>query len=199
KELAGPPLMMIEFIYGMALAQIHFAHGKQIMDWMRKIPAIVYLALLLAILAATFYLFAMGDLRISRSQAGLSRAFRWGIPALMMTATFIWMVPRLLDWLGPVRTVLVAAGDASYSVYLLHILVIRWVANTELQTMFSGWVGFFGFIATVFIITGVLSWLLYIGFERPTINLAKRLWRSRSDKKKAPADASTPAASPAAD
>lgn len=199
KELAGPPLMMIEFIYGMALAQIHFSHGKQIMDWMRKIPAVVYLALLLAILAATFYLFALGDLRISRSQAGLSRAFRWGIPALMMTATFVWMMPRLLDWLGPVRTVLIAAGDASYSVYLLHILVIRWVANTELQTMFSGWVGFFGFIATVFLITGVLSWLVFIAFERPTIILAKRLWQRRTEKKAPAVEKTSAAASPAAD
>ncbi|MGB3626325.1 MAG: acyltransferase [Henriciella sp.] len=199
KELAGPDLMMIEFIYGMALAQIHFSHGAQIMEWVRKIPALAYLALLIVLLAAIFYLFALGDLRLFKLQAGLSRAFRWGIPAVLLTATFVWMVPRLLTWLGPVRTVLVAAGDASYSVYLLHILVIRWVANTEIQTLYSGWMGFYGFIATVFVLVGLLSWLLYLAFERPSIKLMKWTWARYVERNKAAGPSSTAPATQSAE
>jgi peptidoglycan/LPS O-acetylase OafA/YrhL len=71
------------------------------------------------------------------------------------------------------RPPLVGAGLVSYSVYLWHMPVILWLRKNDL-TAASGGAAFLLNLATVAIITGLLSWLTYRYVEKPALRLKSR-------------------------
>ncbi len=91
------------------------------------------------------------------------------------------MLTRLLD-----MRAIAAVGVASYSVYLWHEPLIRWMAARDLTS--PGAPAFWRNLVLVAVVTAVLSTATYLAVERPAMRYAAR---------KRGAEASTPAGGPA--
>jgi peptidoglycan/LPS O-acetylase OafA/YrhL len=103
--------IIIEFVFGMAIA---LARGEGL-----RLPAAVCLLLI----AAGVLLFIVG------LPPDGGRVVTWGIPAALIVAGAT-LGPPLPE--GPLIAPLVAIGDASYALYLVHPLMTRWIAGASL-------------------------------------------------------------------
>ena len=109
----------------------------------------------------------------------LSYAISWGAGVALFCAFYAvrhWNLGRVLTGLGTI----------SYSVYLIHPTVFLAMA------MIWGHRSFVTLLAS-FVAVMIFSWLLYLGVERPSIRVGRRLTRSPRETA-APADASAQAA-----
>ncbi len=97
--------ILIEFIAGMILARL----------WMGNLRLPLWLAL--ALLIAGLVLFVLADLALPQ----LPRVIRWGVPAFMVVAGSAFAERARLPMSIPALNFL---GNASYSIYLWHVLVI---------------------------------------------------------------------------
>ena len=167
-SVAGTPLeifmspLLLEFAAGMLLA----------LAWRRRwlLPAgLAWPVLVLAFLAIGMsgYLLIVQD--------SLARVFWWGIPAVLM----VWGAVSL-ETEGRLKPpkILLRIGDSSYSLYLLHILVLPVLAKGWRLT---GWhhhlpqsvalILFFG-------VTVAACYIAYRMFERPLTKALQARWRT---------------------
>ncbi len=140
--LADP--ILIEFIAGTILARL----------WMGNLRLPLWLAL--ALLIAGLVLFVLADLALPQ----LPRIIRWGVPAFMVVAGSVFAERTRLPVSIPVLKVL---GNASYSIYLWHVLVIALLQGILLRLG----VGRTAYIAFLAVLTIPLSSLLYFLIEKP--------------------------------
>ncbi|MFX8633201.1 hypothetical protein ABTM26_19635, partial [Acinetobacter baumannii] len=61
---------------------------------------------------------------LSAANISASRFFHWGLPAFLIVTGALALEPKLKDWRLPMLL-----GDASYSIYLTHGVVLSAVKN----------------------------------------------------------------------
>ncbi|MGP0039492.1 MAG: acyltransferase family protein [Rhodomicrobium sp.] len=150
--LANP--ILIEFIAGMILAKL----------WMGNLRLPLYLALTLLI--AGLALFIVADLALPQ----LPRVIRWGVPARLVVGGSVFAERARL----PVSIrALKVLGNASYSVYLCHVLVIACLEGILLRLGVSR----VAYIALLAILTIPLSALLYFLIEKPMTHMLHSMRR----------------------
>lgn len=109
--LANP--IMFEFVFGCFVARVYL-RLRQPPDWLP------------AALAAIAALLFGGSLLVEPDW--MERALFWGVPAMFLVAAAAFARPPRAR-LGPVRRTTAALGDASYSLYLIHLFVLPAVAK----------------------------------------------------------------------
>jgi len=148
-EMLANPLML-EFLAGVLLAKASsrgLLPGRE-MGWGLLAAALCWYGLLMA----------------TRTEWDLWRPLFWGLPALLLVAGLVSL--ETSGGLPEIRP-LTALGDASYSLYLLHPLVIGAVA-VSLGT-WRLWL----FLPLALGLSCSLAWLSWRGFERPLTHWLK--------------------------
>jgi len=104
--LADP--IVLEFLFGCAIGWYFLGHGR---------PHVPFVAVVAAVIA----IFAASQLHETGAIAPLWRCLYWGIPAAVIVAYTVSLtfVPQ-----GPVGRFAELLGDASFSIYLVHVTVI---------------------------------------------------------------------------
>jgi exopolysaccharide production protein ExoZ len=138
---------------------IEFAAGVVVGSlWLRgaRLP----LGVALAMVGAGFLLLAAGPL----FDAGLPRALRWGLPAALIVAGAVFAERARPFKPAALPTFL---GDASYSIYLWHVVVGVLATGVVLR------IGIPSALqpATILVATVALSAMLYLIVEKPLIGL----------------------------
>lgn len=108
---------------------------------------------------------------LSAANISASRFFHWGLPAFLIVTGALALEPKLKDWRLPMLL-----GDASYSIYLTHGVVLSTVKNA---VVFSG-NGAPSLLAGGFILVGCLASvvggvLVYRMIEMPLVAICKNL------------------------
>ncbi len=148
--------LVLEFLAGAGIALL-FKRGTILPTWAR------ITMILAAVGAIAFY----GDPVTSPfPEIGEWRWIQWGIPAAAIVAASVLGSQRWLE--GRLGGVARPLGDASYSLYLLHILVLHFFvppafANAQPLYLVAG-----------FMTSVALSLVTYRYFERPLTNMLKR-------------------------
>ena len=178
EEMAKKDVLFLEFIMGMGLARLHLDRGAEIHAWVNRQFARSALqgTLLALILPGSFALIVLADWRLFGWLGDANRAFNWGLPALAFTTASLYLMPPLLRHLGGLRSLLVTMGDASYSVYLYHIFTLKMLMRSGVFDGLDGALGYWVYLSVLFVVTGAVSWLIYIGFERPAMAGLRRLY-----------------------
>lgn len=153
---------------------LEFLFGILIWRFAPKVKSIAPFLLMFALLALSFQLVQgfgnLGDsLYTQDSTLSLKRAVLWGLPA----AAIVLFAISIKDANPSLRSVRSVAflGDASYSIYLSHLLALEGVtAIARLGILSSDSVVVLGFVASI--IAGCISYEL---LERPITKLAKRI------------------------
>ena len=155
--------IVLEFCLGMAIA-LAFRHG-----W--RLPRVAAVALI------ALGLLSMGVL--SLTMPTLPRLVMWGLPAaaVIAGAALVAPAPAARRW-----RLLVTLGDASYSIYLVHALVILTlpVVVHKLAIDVSLWP--WTYVAVVALAMLGASLAVYVLFERPVTRALQRRFLSRPRK-----------------
>ncbi len=158
---AGPALdfflspLLLEFFAGYML--FHLIDRARAVHWL-----VVFVAV------SAYGLFRAMHLDFSRP---FDRVLSWGLCAWGVLAAAVWLEQR--GWLR-IRGVLKALGDSSYTLYLLHpiLLGLFWYTGLRTALMRSGW-GWLGYIGFMVLIVAVAHGL-YLLLERPLYRWYKR-------------------------
>lgn len=130
-----------------------------------------------ALIGVAVFVFVMAPLPAAGTIYDSYRPLFWGIPAVLVLASATLCGPVALH--GTITHTAVLLGDASYSIYLLHPMVIRALRifweKMALSSTLPGWM----FVLTVVIATIVISLVAYRWFERPLTNWLQK-WGDRS-------------------
>lgn len=110
--MANP--IMLEFVFGMAVGMA-YVRGHLRAAWLGSLPVLL-LAIGLFCLSAMAFVIPDDTNEMSRSV----RFLAWGVPSVVVV---LWALNATTGAL-PFRRTLVELGDASYSVYLFHTLVL---------------------------------------------------------------------------
>lgn len=153
--------IVVEFVFGVALAQL------TLRQW--KLPPMLGAAL--AVMGFCFILIVP---QVSENL----RPLTWGLPAFAIVAGAVSLEARVAQalprWLQ-------ALGDASYSIYLTHGLVLPllgiWVMSLHWTT--SSALAFT--IIACLIVASITGWVVYVSIERPMT-----LWLKRRTAKRKP-------------
>lgn len=78
---------------------------------------------------------------------------------------------------------MVLLGDASYSTYLSHVLVLSLLGRMFLYVSFSGWVAETAFVLLCVLATNLVGILSYLWLERPSLRLCRALLDSPTRKR----------------
>lgn len=105
---------------------------------------------------------------------GSSRVFAWGIPAALITLSFLYTKPSSM----PFRQVMVLLGDASYAIYLAHPFVM--IAYAKLLRGSLATLPQLPLIPLVVLLSSGLGLLLHYSVERRLIHIFRRLFGLRS-------------------
>jgi exopolysaccharide production protein ExoZ len=110
---------VLEFLIGVGIARWRYVMPRA------AAPAALMLGLVGFGLSLVFgYGEIDGEAALNQPFVGLERVLIWGIPAGLAVLGAVRM-ERNDTAPGPVRRGLIRLGDASYAVYLVHVLVIR--------------------------------------------------------------------------
>ena len=162
--LANP--ILIDFLLGMGLGTLYLAR------W-RLAPRLALAALLLA--AALFAAATLAGFNaVPNVPDRFPRWIAWGVPAALLFAGAVLREGRA----AAPRPALVLLGDASYALYLVHVLVIIWLRPllprmTALMPEHAALVGWleFGLTAAAAL---ALALAVHRGFERPVDRWLRR-------------------------
>jgi exopolysaccharide production protein ExoZ len=145
----GNPIIL-EFLGGMLLGKL----------WMSDLKPPLWLGL--AILLTGFILLGISESLMPE----LPRFVRWGGPALMIVAGGIFSERAYSSLsLYPLKII----GDASYSIYLWHVVVVSFLDGVLLRFKLNTILH----IALIGILTVAITTLLYFVLEKPIINLLR--------------------------
>jgi exopolysaccharide production protein ExoZ len=177
----GNPIIL-EFLFGIAVGWIFSLTGAN-----ARLAVLVAVPVVLTLGYQLIYGF--GD--VSESQfiesgaLSLTRVIIWGVPAAGIVYVAL-LKENPANSTGPVRRFLAFLGDASYSIYLVHLLVMVVVKALQARGIVSG------DLLIVVAIAG--SWLVgslsFLFIEKPMIRFIRRLSRVRTQYK-APAPSSS--------
>ena len=154
--------IILEFCFGMLIA-LAWRDGRRLPHWAS-----------LLLIAAAFAAYAASALW---GPAVTWRALEWGVPGAMLVAALA--LARETPAPGPIARVFVFLGDASYSLYLVHAIVIPAVRRLmpSLDTPLMPWLYALALVAASI----AAACLSYLWFERP-ITRALQRWIGRSAK-----------------
>lgn len=156
--------------YGQAII-FEFLGGVLIAAWFERRPALPVVPALIALIAGFAWLL-FADL----TRPGIDRFLALGPPAIMIVAATV-----SLERHGKVPPVSIPdeLGNASYSIYLIHIYVIAALRIT-LGAIVSNPAPpvIAGFVVLSVVASGWIGILVYRWFEIPAVRLAKRLLRA---------------------
>ncbi|TDH58181.1 acyltransferase [Dankookia rubra] len=146
--------MLLEFLAGIWLAQLRLRGRLP-----RRQIGLAMLALGLAAYAA---------LQATRTYSDAWRVVLWGGPALLIVAGTLAAAPALRPGLAK------RLGDASYSIYLLHPLLVGVVWR------FVGWLPAPGFLLASLLVSALAGLACFTLLEQPLTEALKRRRRSAS-------------------
>jgi peptidoglycan/LPS O-acetylase OafA/YrhL len=147
----------------LAVARVEYQDGRlRLPHWWRPVAAIAGIV----IAVVTIKLVVDGTILFRWEPAIL--AIACGLLLALAVLTPPGSRPRLVSTLD--APALVAAGLASYSVYLWHYPVILWLRGHSL-TIGGGFGAYLVNLGIVAAVVGVLSWLTYNYVERPALRL----------------------------
>jgi peptidoglycan/LPS O-acetylase OafA/YrhL len=153
--------IVLEFVLGMGLALIR-AQGL-------RLPGLARLALT----ASGFFLL---HLDLSAADGGVVPQFLgYGIPAVLIVAAAV--LGRETGRPPVFERGLVALGDASYALYLLHPFAIRALGQMEARTPLGAFLGPWGFVALAYLAAVGLALAAHRWGERPLLDRLRRLRR----------------------
>ena len=144
----GAPNIMLEFILGIILSNLNKISRKSL---------IICIGLVITLYVAA----AMSFLEMVNF-----RLLRIGIPALVVVALAL-LIPQVSN------SFTCYLGDISYSIYLLHGMIIALLLKLFIYYNGHSVVLFF---ACAFVLTICLSSLTYFFFEKPIISFSKNSW-----------------------
>jgi exopolysaccharide production protein ExoZ len=166
--LANP--IPLEFCMGLWLGFGFVARGTRSAAW--PVPIACGLVGICLLVAAPLFVPHQNTSGLS----GLLRVLAWGIPAVLVLASFL--------GLGPPKSaagrLLVLLGDASYALYLTHVFVMIGYGRLIKTSAIGGWDQIY-VVPCVVALSAAVAALFYLRVERPTVALAKTLFRRRSD------------------
>ena len=117
-------------------------------------------------------LFVYAPIPMYGTPSDLARPLSWGLPAAALVAAVVLHADQGIVGVG--GRIAVALGDASYSLYLLHPIVIRALRliwdKTGLSATLSPWL----FVAAVVFAAIALALVSYRWFERPLTDWLQR-------------------------
>ncbi len=108
---------------------------------------------------------------LSAANIGAIRFVHWGLPAFLIVTGALALEPKLKEWRLPMLL-----GDASYSIYLTHGVVLSAVKSAAMlsgkgaHTMMSS-----GFIIAGCVVSVVAGVAVYFLVEKPLVEACKRL------------------------
>lgn len=144
--------IILEFVFGMGLGLVR-AHGLRLAMTPR---------LLLAGVAVVLLHF---DFANAGGIVRLPQVIAYGLPAAMLVAAAA--LGRDTPRPPVVERVLVALGDASYALYLVHPFALRLLREVFVRTDLAADLGPWGYVASALLASVVAALLLYRLFERP--------------------------------
>jgi len=159
---------ILEFVLGVGVAMI-FRSGRF------RVSAPIGFALIAVGVVIWQVSFALWD--VAEPEANI-RGMAWGLAAALMVlgvsqSSFI---SRALETGGP-KGLIQRVGDASYSLYLSHMFVVR-VMTIALAGMFTGY-WWIGYIVLSIIACTLVSLVSYRLLEQPVVALGSRLQRRK--------------------
>ena len=110
----------------------------------------------------------------------LARVLAWGVPAGMLVAAAALARPRSPNagFGAVVGLDLIAFGDASYALYLVHPFVVGSLMRAWNLTGLAGRFGYWPFVAASLIVSAAAAMVAHLWFERP---VAERLARRKPE------------------
>jgi peptidoglycan/LPS O-acetylase OafA/YrhL len=156
--------VILEFCFGMAIAHWYVGHHR-----LSRWTAVIFMAIACAWLPASGLL----------PSAFTWRVLVWGVPAALVVAAILSLEGKLR---GPISRALSRLGDASYSLYLVHLPVMtflvlklpRWIDPKS-----APWLS----ILLLTIVPIVVAFAVYAVIERPITARLQAAIRARSRKK----------------
>jgi peptidoglycan/LPS O-acetylase OafA/YrhL len=171
----SPYLRMGEFVLGSLIAQLYVQlRGLKPSGWKNTVGTIGFLAAAASMIAITYWMYApdvgMNIFRKMYMNFGLA-------PSAALLVFCAARYRNVFSSLLTTRPALVL-GDASYSIYLMHYLVLM-IATKLIGSAVHGVI--FNTIALILsmIATLAASILLYVYYESPTRRWLRRLWRDK--------------------
>ncbi len=71
-------------------------------------------------------------------------------------------------------------GNASYSIYLTHVIISLRLANTLFKMApISGWLQFLSYVALSIFLSTMIGVLIHLYVEKPMLGRLRKIWRSR--------------------
>ena len=180
-DFLGNPII-IEFLFGIGISMLMRVTGPN-----RRLAVGVSMLVILSVACQLFLGF--GDISeaqlIQNGDLSLQRAIIWGLPAAgIVYATLLFGNPSSQ---GPLRRFLAFLGDASYSIYLVHLLVMAVFKVLQAKGLVSG----DALIILTILCSLAAGSLSYLFIEKPTIDFLKRRLREpRHDRVRVPGDMS---------
>lgn len=151
--LLSKNFLFFEFLFGINIA--YFYNKKNLNS---------KVGLLIFFIGLSILVLSLKPISIFHIDNDINRVFFWGIPSLLIVLGFIYCKPVYNKFL-------LFLGNASYSIYLVHFMVI-----TSFCKIFYPYLILVetDFIVIILIFLGVsLSCLFYIFVEKPTLNFLK--------------------------
>jgi len=151
--------IVLEFYFGCLVARFYRQHGT-VATW----PVLLAIGTMSFAGSWALYLHASPDLALLMS--GALRSFFFGVPATLILL-------GLLYYKGRVPRLLVALGDGTYSIYLLHGTLIVVLLKVALVIGLPAAIG--GTLTCASVLSGALiaGWVFYRLVERPVIGVCK--------------------------
>jgi exopolysaccharide production protein ExoZ len=110
---------------------------------------------------------------------GSMRLMYWGVPSALLVLGALWSRNLAeIAWSSPLRRLVLAMGDASYSLYLLHLSLICLFEDFAP----AGYLPWFVVIPLLMVSSTALSLMAYRYIEAPMLRVLRRLlrWPARS-------------------
>ncbi|MDH7637266.1 acyltransferase family protein [Sphingomonas oryzagri] len=158
---------ILEFAFGAGIAML-FRRGVSIPTW----AGIAMVVVGIAAWQGTVALWPV-------SEAGFNvRGITWGVAAALIVGglTFSTAMVRMLEWGGP-KGLLQQVGDASYSLYLCHMFVVR-LMTMAIGRYAHGYGAILYVLVTLAVCVGA-AMLSYRFLEKPLIQLGRKDFRLR--------------------
>lgn len=143
--------LLLEFLYGIIIAKIYISNYKHKF-------LLAYISFGIFIILMLFYLFGY--------QIG-SRGIDLGLPALFLVLSITMLETKLIN-----RKVLIfeKLGDMSYSLYLIHLFILGFVALVYRKLNIHTFLSEFVYLISMLLISIFISYFVYILIEKKLTN-----------------------------
>jgi peptidoglycan/LPS O-acetylase OafA/YrhL len=155
--------MILLFVAGMAIATLRL-EGIHLPQWLR----FVLVAAAIALLALDPFGLVRDPLAIVQ-MLDLTRALAWGVPAALFVAAAALRSPNAIPApkSGAIWSLLVALGEASYALYLIHPFVFRPVREALVRLGLAQVMGPWPYLVLLVICASIASLIVHWLAERP--------------------------------